>query len=352
MRHVDHEIGAGLPGDRRKALEVDDARIGRRARDEQLGLAFERDLPHLVVVDDLGDGVDAVGDELIVLAREVHGGAVGQVAAVGKAHAQHGVARLEQREIDREVRLRASVGLHVRVLRAEELLGALDGDVFHLVDVLAAAVIPLGGVALGVLVGEHRAHRGEHRGADDVLRSDQLDVAALPGQLPSHRRADLGVGFGDEPNRVHHVLIHHNHPFRRRAPAHILSRRRARTCTARNPAGVRRVPRAAAGGRPFHEWFQYTINPRRRTRGSGEPFPFCRTCAKLDEVFCALGALVCLSSSGPRRPPGKSCSTACSRWGCCSCSGTWRPTSSLSIRPAQKGGRRAPAFFRMPALFL
>ena len=50
---------------------------------------------------------------------------------------------LEQREIDRHVRLRARVGLHVGMLGAEQRLRAIDGERFDDVHVFAAAVVAL-----------------------------------------------------------------------------------------------------------------------------------------------------------------------------------------------------------------
>ena len=88
---------------------------------------------------------------------------------------EDGVARLQQREVDGHVGLRAGVRLHVGVLGAEELLGAVDGQRLGDVDELAAAVVALAGVALGVLVGQHRAGRLQHGLADEVLRGDQLE---------------------------------------------------------------------------------------------------------------------------------------------------------------------------------
>ena len=75
---------------------------------------------------------------------------------------EDGVARLQQRHVGRGVRLRAGVRLHVRVLGAEELLGAVAREVLHHVGELAAAVVALAGIALGVLVGEDRPGRFEH----------------------------------------------------------------------------------------------------------------------------------------------------------------------------------------------
>ena len=91
--------------------------------------------------------------------------AVGQVAAVGQAHGQHGVARLERGPVDGLVGRGARVRLHVGVLGAEEVFGPLDGQGLDLVDDLAAAVVAVARVAFGVLVGEHAAHRLQHRDA-------------------------------------------------------------------------------------------------------------------------------------------------------------------------------------------
>src|SRR6185503_10950504 len=87
--------------------------------------------------------------------------------------------RLEQREVHRHVGLRAGVGLHVDVLGPEELAGPADGQLLGDVDDLAAAVVALARVALGVLVGHHRAHRLQHRLGDEVLGRDQLEAAGL-----------------------------------------------------------------------------------------------------------------------------------------------------------------------------
>ena len=65
-------------------------------------------------------------------------------------------------EEHRLVGLRAGVGLHVGVLGAEQLLHAVDGQLLGDVDELAAAVVALARVALGVLVGELGALRRHH----------------------------------------------------------------------------------------------------------------------------------------------------------------------------------------------
>ena len=119
--------------------------------------------------------------------------AVRQVAAVVQAHAEHGVARLAQRLINRHVCLRARVGLHVGVLGAKNFTHTFDGQILDLIDTFAAAVIALARIALCILIGEHRTHRRHNSFADDVLRCDQLNVARLTVVLRLNQTAEFGV---------------------------------------------------------------------------------------------------------------------------------------------------------------
>ena len=81
------------------------------------------------------------------------------------------------------VGLRAGVRLHVGVLGAEELLGAVARQVLHDVGELAAAVVALAGIAFGVLVGEDAAGGFEHRFGGEVLAGDQLELGVLALRL-------------------------------------------------------------------------------------------------------------------------------------------------------------------------
>ena len=94
--------------------------------------------------------------------------------------------RFEQRKVDGHVGLCAGVGLHVGVLGAKQLAGAVDGDLLHLVHILAAAVVAVAGVALGILVGQHAAHGCHHGGGNNVLarRSAQCSGAGGPARGP------------------------------------------------------------------------------------------------------------------------------------------------------------------------
>ena len=106
---------------------------------------------------------------------------------------EHRVADVEHRVVGGHVGLRAGVRLDVGVLGAEEGLGALDGDALDLVDDLAAAVVALARVALGVLVGEHRADGLHDRRPGEVLRRDELELVALAVGLAPHQLGDRGV---------------------------------------------------------------------------------------------------------------------------------------------------------------
>ncbi len=137
-----------------------------------------------------------VGDDLVELARDVQLHPVREVAAVVERHAHDLVAGLEQRHVDGVVGLGARVRLHVRVLGAEQLLGAVDRELLGDVHLLAAAVVAAARVALGVLVGEHRARRLEHGLGDEVLRGDHLQRVLLAAQLALEHLGDLGVHLG------------------------------------------------------------------------------------------------------------------------------------------------------------
>ena len=133
---------------------------------------------------------------------------MGQVATLGQIHAHDGVADVQQRKVDGQVGLCAGVRLDVGILRAEQLAGAVNGDLLDLIDVLAAAVITVAGVPFRVLVRQHAAHGRHDGGGNDVLAGDQLNVLALAAQLTLHSRAQLGVVALHKADGVDDVLVH------------------------------------------------------------------------------------------------------------------------------------------------
>ena len=190
--HVDEQVGTDLVGDGAEAREVQYLRVGAEAGDDHLRLVLDGQALDFVVVDQ-ALVVDAVLHGVVDLAGEADAGAVGQVAAVGQAHAQHGVAGVEQGHVHGAVGLAAGVRLDVGVVGAEQLLGAVDGQLLDHVDVLAATVVALARVALGVLVGQHAALGFHHRRAGVVFRGDQLDVLFLALSFLLHRGKEFGV---------------------------------------------------------------------------------------------------------------------------------------------------------------
>src|SRR5699024_5029138 len=177
--HVDHEPGADGVGDLAHAGPVDGSRVGGEAADEHGRLVCVGQTLDGVVVDQPGGGVEAVLHGVVLAPGEVGRGAVGEVAAGVEAHAENGVAGLDQGEEDGGVGLRAGVRLYVGVVAVEQLAGALDGQSFGNVDVFAAAVEAFAGVAFGVFVGQLAALRGHHLRAGVVFRGNQFDVVFL-----------------------------------------------------------------------------------------------------------------------------------------------------------------------------
>ena len=150
----------------------------------------------LVVVEQAVVGADAVLDGVEPFARQVGGGAVGEVAARRQRHAERGVAGPEEGEEDGLVGLGATVGLDVGEGAVEQLAGAVDGELLGDVDFRAAAVVAATGIALGIFVGQNRALGFEDCGGDDVLAGDELDAVLLAGEFAGQGRGELGVGFG------------------------------------------------------------------------------------------------------------------------------------------------------------
>ena len=195
VRHVGEDFRADAVGGRADAREIDDPRVRARADDNHLRFVRLGQPVQLVVVEALVVLAHAVGHDGVEQAGEVQRVAVRQVTAVRQVHAEDRVARLEQRQVHRHVRLRARVRLHVRVFRAEERFRAGDGQAFRDVDEFAAAVVAPARVALGVLVRHHRARGFEDRATDEVLGRDELETRVLSMSFVPDRVGDVRIGL-------------------------------------------------------------------------------------------------------------------------------------------------------------
>ena len=138
-----------------------------------------------------------VGDDVVELAGDVQLHPVREMAAVVERHPHDRVAGLEHRHVGGVVGLGACVRLHVRVLGAEQLLGAVDRQLLGDVHLLAAAVVAAPGIALGVLVRQDRAGGLEHRLGDEVLRGDHLERVLLAVELALQHLGDRRIHLGE-----------------------------------------------------------------------------------------------------------------------------------------------------------
>ena len=143
MRHVDQELGADFVGDLAEAAEVEHARIGRAARDDDLRPVLLREPLDLVHVDAVVVAAHAVRHRLEPAPRHVRrtGDPVGQAPAGGEVETHEGVARRHQRHERRDVGRGARVRLNVCEFTSEKLRKPFNCQIFSDVDVLAAAVI-------------------------------------------------------------------------------------------------------------------------------------------------------------------------------------------------------------------
>ena len=192
--HVDEELGTDLVGDGPERGKVDDAGVRAAASHQERGPLAQRQVAQLVVVDAAGGGIDPVVHRLPDPATVVDSRAMRQVTAVRQRHAHELAARWQEHHERREVGLRPRVRLHVGVRRTEQLLQPVDGELLHLVHHFAAAVVPLPGVPLGVLVGERRAHGVDDGATREVLARDELEAVLLPAQLHVNEARDDGIG--------------------------------------------------------------------------------------------------------------------------------------------------------------
>ena len=85
---------------------------------------------------------------------------------------------------------------------AKELLGAINGQLLNLINKFTAAVVAAAGVALGVFVGQNRAHGRENGRADIVLRGNQFDASSLPRAFLFDSSIDDWIGSGQGMARV------------------------------------------------------------------------------------------------------------------------------------------------------
>jgi hypothetical protein len=139
-------------------------------------------------------------DHIVPFARNIGRVSVGQVPARREIEAHKGVARLQQREEHRLVRLRAGMRLHIGERAIEQPAGAFDRQRLGDVDIFAAAVVAPARITFGIFVGQDGALRLQDRPRHNILGRDQLDLFLLAGQLMADGRENLRVTLGQSPS--------------------------------------------------------------------------------------------------------------------------------------------------------
>ena len=92
--------------------------------------------------------------------------------------------------------------LHVSVVSAEQLFGAIDSQLLYDIDVFTAAVVALARISFSVFVGQLRALRLHNARAGVVFGGDQFDVLFLTYFFLLHSLPQFGIIIGN----VHFTL--------------------------------------------------------------------------------------------------------------------------------------------------
>src|SRR5215472_19208386 len=153
MGHVDEQIGADRIRDLAEASPVDNSRVGRRTGDDHLRFVFIGESLDGVVVDFLRVWMKSVPNRLKQFAAHIDRGAVSQVPTVSKRHTENHVAGLEDSQIYSLICLGSGVRLHIGVLGAEQILDAINRELFDNVDEFATTIVAPTWITLSVLVG-------------------------------------------------------------------------------------------------------------------------------------------------------------------------------------------------------
>src|SRR6185369_4621596 len=114
-----------------------------------------------------------VVSDFVTQSGEIQRMAVRQMTAVRQVHSEYLIAILDRSKIHRHIRLRATVRLHICMIRAEQLLCAIDRGLLDDVGPLTPAVITLTRITLSVFVCEYRSGSFKHRLTDKIFRGDQ-----------------------------------------------------------------------------------------------------------------------------------------------------------------------------------
>jgi hypothetical protein len=115
--------------------------------------------------------------------------------SLGELHPQNAISIVQKSQIRGHVGLRSRVRLYIRMIRSEELLCPLSGEILNLIGILASLIVPPPGISLGILVGDNRGDGLQYRRANIVLRRNHLKLISLSPFFPLHDASDLRIGL-------------------------------------------------------------------------------------------------------------------------------------------------------------
>ena len=193
MGHINHDHGAHVIGNRAEPGKIDDARIGTGADNYHLRLMLAGKVLNFVVIDGFRFLRNTIKHHVEQFAGEVGRTAVGQVAPMGKVHAEDGVPRLQRRKVDGHVRLGTGVGLNVNMVGAKQLLGAFNGKILHHIDLTASTIVAFSRVPFRILVGHDRPLGLQHCLGNKILRCDEFQIIFLPLGLQADGLRDFRI---------------------------------------------------------------------------------------------------------------------------------------------------------------
>ena len=185
--HVDQQVGTHLVGDLAKTPPVHYPAVRRETGDDHFRFMLQRQRLNLGIVHLASGVIQAILDGIEVFAGEIRLGTVGQVATVGQAHAQNGIARAHQCQENSVIRLGAGMGLNIGIIGTKQGFRPLDGQFLGFINEFTAAVIAFAGIPFSILVGQHSALGLHDARAGIILGRDELYMLFLPALLVLNR---------------------------------------------------------------------------------------------------------------------------------------------------------------------
>ena len=204
MRHIHHQICPDLIGNLTKALKINLSRISRPSGNNQLWLILARQPFHLFIINQPAVPTHTIGHRIKPLSRKRNLCPVGQMTAGIQRHSQNRIMRLQQRHIHSGIGLRTGMWLHIDKPGVKQFLRPLNGQIFHHVHKLAAAIITPPRITFGILIGQDRPLRLQHRRRNNIFRGNQFNLVLLALQLVFNCGKNLSIFILQIFSEIHH----------------------------------------------------------------------------------------------------------------------------------------------------